>query len=188
MKLRKELYSSTYEMLQLGEEIIMAGKNYFWGILLILLGVGALVNNILGYNLFSIDRLWPLILIMIGLSFEASYFLSKKAPGVLVPGGILTTIGLLFLFETFTDWRFSAYTWPIFPLAVAIGLFQLYLFGGRNRAVLIPVLILTTISLSAYASMLFGGIFRWLNSSLILPILFIALGILILFRNGKSKL
>ena len=35
-----------------------------------------------------------------------------------MPGGILTIIGTLFFFETFTKWNFAEYTWPVYPLAV----------------------------------------------------------------------
>ena len=35
--------------------------------------------------------------------FEMNYFQTRKNPGQLVPGGILTVIGLLFCFEILTD-------------------------------------------------------------------------------------
>jgi hypothetical protein len=68
---------------------------------------------LLGKNMFSLgpDDFWPMIVLMVGVVFELVYFVSLKAPGFLVPGGILTTYGLLFFFEVATDWSFAQYTW-----------------------------------------------------------------------------
>ena len=165
----------------------MKGKNYFWGIILIHIGVMAIFNNIFDFQFFRISRLWPIFVLFLGLSFEAGYFSRGREPGLLVPGGILTTIGTLFFFETFTSWRFAEYTWPVYPLAVAIGLFQLYLFSGRKPGLLVPVFILTSVSVIAFAIMLFGNIFYWINTSLIIPIVFIIIGIYMLIRNFSKK-
>ncbi|MBU3142844.1 hypothetical protein [Clostridium sp. CF012] len=161
----------------------MRGKNYFLGIILIFIGVGSIVSNILNIRLFTISQLWPTFVLIPGLTFEERYFSRRKEPGLLVPGGILTTIGILFFFETFTNWKFAQYTWPVYPLAVAIGLYQLYLFGGRKRGILVPVFILTTISVLAFTIMLVGNIFYWINTSLMIPIIFIAIGVYMLIKN-----
>ena len=71
----------------------MKGKNYFWGIILILIGVMAIFNNLFDFQFFRISRLWPIFVLFLGLSFEAGYFSRGREPGLLVPGGILTTIG-----------------------------------------------------------------------------------------------
>jgi hypothetical protein len=135
----------------------------------------------------SISNLWPLFILVPGLLFESSFFASRRDPGVLVPGGILTTIGLLFLFETFTGWRFSEYTWPVYPLSVAIGLFQLYLYTGRNPALLIPVFILGGVSSIAFLSMVLsavlGALPSWFSFGLIVPVCLIVLGIYIMLRK-----
>lgn len=158
-------------------------KNTFWGLLLIILGTLAIANKFYNLDFISIGNLWPLFLLIPGLSFEFKYFSTKRDAGVLVPGGILTTLGILFLFENFTNWNFAIYTWPIYPLAVAIGLFQLYLFGGKNNGLLIPVFILGGVSIMGILKMLYGNVLYWIDSSLFLPIIFIALGLYILFKN-----
>ncbi|GLC29216.1 LiaI-LiaF-like domain-containing protein [Clostridium omnivorum] len=161
----------------------MKKSNLFWGLLLIAIGIFTLIDKIFNIHWFTMNNLWPLFILIPGLIFEFSFFVTKRDPGVLVPGGILTTIGLLFLFETFTDWGFAAYTWPIYPLAVAIGLFQLYLFGRRQSGLLIPVFILGGVSIIAFLSMFLGNMFYWLNYGLLLPIALIIVGILLLFRT-----
>lgn len=165
----------------------MRGKNYFGGIILIIIGVAAILNNIFNIRFFTMSQLWPMFVLIPGLSFEAAYFSRGREPGLLVPGGILTTIGALFFFETFTNWHFAEYTWPIYPLAVAIGLFQLYLFGGRKHGLLVPVFILTTISVIAFITMLVGNVFYWVNTSLIIPIIFISMGVYILVENFSKQ-
>ena len=157
------------------------------GLILIVLGIVLLFKPVFNINIFDMKYFWPIFVLGPGLMFEGSYFLSKRNAGLLVPGGILTTIGGLFFFETFTDWNFSEYTWPIYILAVAIGLYQLYLFGGKSRGLLIPVGILTTIGLVSLVLSICGGILTWLNSSIVWAVLLILLGVYILARNYIKK-
>ncbi len=137
----------------------MEKKESTVGIILIIIGAIVLVDRIFNLKFLSMSNFWPLFVLIPGLLFEVSYFVTRRDPGILVPGGILTTIGLLFFFETFTGWQFARDTWPIYPLSVAIGLFQLYLFGYRQKALLIPVFILGCVSLISFVIIIMGGIF-----------------------------
>ena len=118
----------------------MQKKNIIVGSLFIIFGI------ILGINLLTdLDfEFWPLFILIPGIVFEVSYFNSrgKASPGLLVPGGILIVIGILFFIETLTKWEYTAYTWPVYMLAVAVGLFQLYVFGKKDKGLLIPISIL----------------------------------------------
>jgi hypothetical protein len=162
-------------------------RNITWGILLILIGALLLAGRVLNLQNFDWSHLWPLILLVVGLSFELGYFISRRDPGVLVPGGILITLSVLFLFETYTDWNYSDRTWPFYTLAVSVGLFQLYLFGGKKKGVFIAASILGIIFLISGSTVFFNNIFPWANASLILPIILIVLGVVVLLRNFKDK-
>ena len=155
----------------------MNDKNYFWGFFLIMTGVLLFISKLFHIQLFSMGRLWPIFILILGLCFELAYFSTRRAPGLLVPGGILTIIGLLHFFETITNWHFAGYTWPIYPFAVAVGLFQLYIFGGRKRGLLIPIGILTLVSVTSLTSMIFGSIFRFINTSLVIPAVLVLIGV-----------
>lgn len=156
-----------------------------WGLILIFIGGLLLYNNIFDVNIFSASRLWPIIVLGLGLIFEFSYFIGRKAPGLLVPGGILTVLGFLFFFETFTDWDFSEYTWPIYIISVAFGLFQLYLFSGRPKGLLVPVFILTTIAVVSLSIIVLNGISSFINLGLMVPLAFFALGGYIIYNNMR---
>lgn len=157
----------------------MKKGDYIIGIMFILIGGVFLLNN---FDLieFKIGNHWPLFLLIPGLIFESSYFLRRKDPGLLVPGGILTTYGLLFYINEIYGWSWMSDLWPIFPLGVAIGLFQLYLFGGKERALLIPVGILGGFSLFSLVITL-----RFIDFGLVLGGAFILLGIIVLLKKRK---
>jgi len=72
------------------------------------------------------------------------------------------------------------YLWPIFPLGVAIGLFQLYLFGGREKELLIPVGILGAISLFFLINNLL-----FVDFGLLAGIVLVIIGIWIIFKKAK---
>jgi hypothetical protein len=165
------------------EEKTMGRKNYLWGIFLIAVGILLLLDRIFSFDILAADNFWPIFVLIPGLIFEISYFSSRRNPGLLVPGGILTTIGILFFFESFTNWSFAEYTWLVYPLSVAIGLLQLYLFSGRPSGLLIPVFILTAVSIVSFVSMVMAVF----DFTLIFAALAIILGIYILYKSYIVK-
>lgn len=123
-----------------------------WGIFLIVIGILFIVGRIYYPGFLNISDLWPLFILVPGLIFELTYFTSKQNPGLLVPGGILTCVGIIFLVFTMVDSSTIEYTWTLFPMAVAIGLFQLYLTDRTQWGILIPVGILGGVSVILFAS------------------------------------
>ncbi|WP_339311200.1 hypothetical protein NZ043_07175 [Paenibacillus sp. FSL k6-2145] len=124
---------------------------------LILLGVYLILNQ--GGSLGTgtiFATFWPtLFVIPLGLFFHWLYFsMIGRGVGLLVPGGLLLTVGIVCqIAMLFNNWGTM---WPGFILAVAVGLFELYWFGGRNKWLLIPINILTVISLLFFAVMSIG--------------------------------
>jgi len=151
--------------------------NYIFGFLLLCIGVILILSN---FGVIEIiwDNLWPLFLLIPGIVFELSYFIYRKDAGLLVPGGILITYGLLFLVNVNYGWHLMENLWPIFPLGVAIGLLQLYLFGVREKGLLIPIGILGIVSLFFLISNLFFIDFR-----LLAGIVLVIIGIWIIFKK-----
>ena len=159
----------------------MSKSNRALGGILICAGLVGILGYFFDFHIFSMARLWPLFLLVPGLAFEYGYFSTRNNPGLLVPGGILITLGAVFLAQTYTNWIFAGYMWPFYVLAPAIGLFQLYLFGEHNRGLLIPVGVLTTVAVCGFL----GGVFHFINSSMIWPIALIVAGIIVL--TGKDN-
>ena len=157
----------------------------FWtGIGLLVIGLLVLAGQL---NLFSIgwDIIWPLVILLLGLCFHIGFALGGgRSPGILVPGGILITYGLLFFACSVLGWRLMSQLWPVFIIGPAIGLLELYLFGGksRDRALLIPVGILLSL----------GGTMLVLETALIswdyfLPVVLIMVGLLLLVLSLTRK-
>ncbi|WP_413374207.1 hypothetical protein [Paenibacillus taichungensis] len=131
---------------------------------LILLGVYLILNQ--GGSLGPgtiFATFWPtLFVIPLGLFFHWLYFsMIGRGIGLLVPGGILLTAGVVSqIAMLFGNWSTM---WPGFILAVAVGLFELYWFGGRNKWLLIPINILTVISLLFFSVMSIGTMLNSLS-------------------------
>lgn len=161
----------------------MKKTNLSGGIIFIGLGFFFLFYNLFEFNFSSIALLWPMLIFFMGLFFEWEYLSKKKTPGLLVPGGIFLILGVLFEFEILTHWSYAEYTWPLYPFAVAFGLFQLYLFTDRPRPLLIPILILSGVPILTYLALFFSTLSTLINFGIVIPLLLILLGILILFRS-----
>lgn len=104
-------------------------------------------------------------------------FLGRWAQGnrAAHPRGILFTVGLVCQLSTlFDSWQ---YLWPGFILAPAVGLFEFYWFGNRNKYLLIPINILTVLSLLFFAVFSLGALYnRLIFGQPLLAIALIAIG------------
>ncbi|KAA0546680.1 hypothetical protein FZW96_15735 [Bacillus sp. BGMRC 2118] len=162
----------------------MSKSNIVFGLTLILLGVLFSLQSFGVIDHFW-SAFWPLFLIIPGVIFHVAFFISgakRSLAGLLVPGGILLVIGLLFVFESMTSWQFSHATWPIYLYAVSFGLFELYIFGGRERGLLIPVGILATVGTVFLVNELLS--FQLFN---LWPLILIAAGFYVMTGQKKSK-
>jgi hypothetical protein len=155
--------------------------NFIFGSFLLFIGALLILAN---FGIIEIvwSNLWPLFLLILGILFELGYFIYRKDAGLLVPAGILITYSILFSVNIIYGWHLMEDLWPIFPLGVAIGLFQLYLFGAREKGLLIPIGILGAISIFFMINNLFLA-----NFGLLAGIGIIVIGLWIIFKKAKSN-
>ena len=156
------LMISGFFFLKLHQDAPGAGMLVPAGILLTV-GITCLLGEIFGYRL-----MWPGFVASPAIGLLLLYWCGSRSGGLLVPiGTLLTFASIFFISELFNIW---AITWPGFILAPAVGLFLLYLAGNQNNsALLVPIFILTAISLTMFtlfsfrrfadvAKYIFGGI------------------------------
>jgi len=146
------------------------------GIILIVLGIIFFLINL---DILSMRTLWPGFVLIIGLGFLCSYFASRRNYGLLMPGSILTIIGLLFFYCAFCGWDAMAYLWPIFLIAPAVGLFLMYVFGRRETGLLIPSGILAVLGIIFLSLSPETGVF-W-------PVLLIIMGLIIVILGQRGQ-
>lgn len=154
------------------------------GVLLLVIGSVMLLNNTNIFT-FNMELLWPLFMIIPGVVYHLSYFngKSKHNPTVLVPGAILLIYGVYFLFSIITHWKFSGVLWPIFPMAVGIGFYEMYYFGGKRKGHMTTAIILVGFSFFALLMELFN-----LNFNYLFPIVLIVTGLVIVYQSSvKTK-
>ncbi|MDD3299025.1 MAG: DUF5668 domain-containing protein [Firmicutes bacterium] len=157
----------------------MSNSRVAFGTIIFLIGLALLFNN-LGLIDIDLSLLWPLFLIIPGLALEIGYFTGGKDAGTLVPAGMLITYGLVFFANIIWGWHNMAYLWPFFPLGVAIGLLQLYLFARRDAALLIPIAIL-----GGFSAIGFMRVYTRIGIEIVFPVALIILGVLLLFNRKK---
>lgn len=168
----------------------MKKGNTLLGAIFIIIGaVFLLAKYVFGDSLINLgaNDFWPMIILLVGVMFELVYFVSLKAPGFLVPGGILTTYGILFFFEAATDFKFAAYTWPVYIIGVAVGLFQLYLHTGKPKGLLIAVSILAGIAVVCLIVIMFRIFLSSVDLGIVVPAILILLGAVLVFGRGSMK-
>lgn len=159
------------------------------GALLILLGLFLFLNRGGEFGIGEVFAyFWPsMFVIPLGLLFHWMYFslTERKAVGLLIPGGILLVVGIVCQISMlFNIWE---YTWPGFIMAVAIGLFEFYWFGDRNKYLLIPINILMVLSLLFFGVYYIGAFMSKVAAQPLVAIVLIVIGIIILFAKKKDR-
>ncbi|NMA66342.1 MAG: hypothetical protein GX957_08915 [Clostridiaceae bacterium] len=100
--------------------------------------------------------LWPGFIAAPAVGLLLLYIFGERKAGLLVPVGILLSIaGLCSFASIFNAWSI---VWPGFIMAPAVGLFLLYIAGKRDSALLIPIFILTAISVMLFSVFCLGRI------------------------------
>lgn len=164
-------------------------KHHLIAPILILVGIFLLMNSGKDIGTGSIFAyFWPTFFIIpFGVFFHWMYFgLIGRGIGLLVPGGILLTAGLTCQIAIVTDSWITM--WPGFILSVAVGLFELYWFGNRNKYLLIPINIFAVLSFIFFIAFSVGSMLH--EFSIIQPLLALLLivaGVYALFRPKKER-
>jgi hypothetical protein len=108
------------------------------GLLLVAAGLILFLLQTLGVRAWSFA--WTLFIIVPGLAFFAAMALiGRRAAYLAIPGSVITTTGLILLYQALTNlWQSWAYAWALVaPTAVGVGLMIAGAYGGqpsRQRA------------------------------------------------------
>jgi uncharacterized membrane protein len=165
-------------------------KSRVAGLLLIVIGILLFTGNYIprvdsSETLISVY--WPsFTVLLIGIILHFFYLLSdwKGSVFFLIPGGILITLGMLFQIAVYFDaWK---YVWPGFIIAPAVGFTEYFLLGGRQKWALIPIGVLTSVSLILFLVFTVGNFVNFHAVQWLLAVLFILVGLFIML-GGKPK-
>ena len=157
-----------------------------FGAALIGIGVLSMVANLLLHT--EAWRLWPIVVVIVGLLLTAPGFLGLARRGFgafFIPGiPVLTTGGILLFASLFHNWSVWAAAWPLEVLGVALG-FVLAAIFMRLPALAIPASIIGVNGLMLAFCNLTG---LWQSWALLWPIepLSIGLGLLALGLAKRS--
>ncbi|HEX7055914.1 MAG TPA: hypothetical protein VF260_01790 [Bacilli bacterium] len=158
------------------------------GAVLILFGVYLYVN---GHAVIDTGTLFGVFwasffVIPVGLFFHWLYFgVIRKGVGLLIPGGIILLTGIVCQIATLLDgW---SYLWPGFIFAVAGGLFEFYWFGSRNKWLMIPISILTALSVFFFAIFSLGAFLSRVSGQPVIAIAFVFVGALLLIVRKRPN-
>jgi hypothetical protein len=165
-----------------------AGSSIAFGVVLVVLGVFALLVQFTG---FDAGESWPLFVIIPGLTLLVVGYISLGT-GALIPGAILTVVGLILAYQSSTgDWPSWAFAWPLVaPGGVGLGL---YLQGVRNhdphllrqgRVLMFVAAVIFMIAFVIFGTLLnIGGYnYGWFGKAA-LPGLLIVVGLVLLARS-----
>ncbi|MFH1366525.1 MAG: hypothetical protein ABIH38_00865 [Patescibacteria group bacterium] len=149
----------------------------FPAVILLILGVAFLAANFLPS--WNWEYWWPIFVLVPGLAFYIWFFVAgekNRLYGILIPGSILTFMGLFFFIMNSISWRYMEYLWPTFILIPGMAFFVTY-FGSQKtmKPLLIPATILSVLSLFFYANMV-GSWKLW-------PLILIAVAVFMFFRR-----
>lgn len=164
-----------------GRGSLLANNRYSVGLIIVAVGVVLLLGK-LGVIGFFWELFWPIFVLAPGLLFHALYFNRVLPSGVLIPGGILVTSSILFFLCTIFSWNWMAYLWPGFIFAVAVGLYEFYLFDKHSpRGTQVAAIVLAVV-----AAVCFGMTILFTTAIYVIAVVLIVLGAFLIFNKRRS--
>jgi hypothetical protein len=122
-------------------------KQLFTGIIIIIVSILVLYFNLTMFE-GSFGKLWPAILLLLGVVLYIAYFATRKRKNRIGLGFLATFVSVssipLFIL-TFTEVAYFRYLWPGFLLAIGCGLLTVHLYGNKRKGILFLAQILMTL-------------------------------------------
>lgn len=161
----------------------MNGKNErAIGIFIVVAGLVILLGK-LGVFGFIGRTFWPLVLLIPGILLHLYYFVRKTSTAILIPAGLFTVYGILFLICNITEWSLLTYLWPVFIFGIALGLFEYALFEYPRPASIYSIsIILLAVSIVLLFVTLLTTSFMYVIAAIL-----IFAGIWLIFGRPKSN-
>jgi hypothetical protein len=124
---------------------------------------------------------WPLFILIPGVLLHVLYF-GRIVPSVaLIPAGILTVVSVILLIGNWFGWGLMKYMWPLFLFAIAVGLYEFYVFGySRSRQIWTAAVLLAALSI-----VLFGMTLLWTWGIYVLAAGLIGFGTWLVLRRPR---
>ena len=160
------------------------------GIMLLFLGLLFLIGPVMGGGFWA--AAWPFAIIIPGLLFFVGMMMGGKSAGRLaIPGSIITTIGLLMLYQnSFKHFESWAYAWALIPTAVGVGLTIDGLWSEqaellkRGKGMMGFGLIMLLVGYLFFEFVLpMSGLGRWVAGGVVGPLVLVVLGLFLLYRH-----
>lgn len=158
-------------------------KNSTFGLVLVVVGAALILQKVLHFDISLWHFLWPLFLLIPGISMHLNYFSNRNNSGNLFVAAILTTYGLLFLFNAVTADEYSHMLTFVYPLGISIGFFELYAFGDKRNGNFVAGLIFIVFSVYVLLNRFLPDMNNF--KDYMVASLFIILGIFVLLKKNK---
>ncbi len=163
------------------------------GVLLIVLGLLFFIGQQLGTDVAEWG--WPVFVILPGLALLTVGLTQRSGPGLAVAGSIVTTVGLILLYQELYDHYESwAYAWALVgPGGSGLGML---LYGTRSRDRKMARggfwTVVTGLTLFAVGFIFFEGIIglsgdRWPLPAWVMPAAIVVIGVLVLLRGLTTR-
>lgn len=152
------------------------------GLVLIAVGVILIFQKTVGIDINVWNFIWPLFLLIPGISMHVDYFSKRSGSGNLVLAGVLTIYGILFMINVLTNWVYADTLTFIYPLGIGLGFLESYLFGDKKSSRLSIAVVFIAVSAYIFIDNMLPTMHL---KEYILPGILILFGISILFKNKK---
>jgi uncharacterized membrane protein YhaH (DUF805 family) len=156
-------------------------KSNIIGLVLVAVGILLIVQKTIGMDVEIWSFIWPLFLIIPGISMHIKYFSERRDSSSLVVAGILTTYGLYFLFNIITGKAYAQVSSFIYPLGICIGFMESYIFGEKRSSYLSAGIVFLIVSVLVFLKYEYPNLISFRD--VVIPIILILLGVLILVKN-----
>jgi len=124
---------------------------------------------------------WPLLILIVGALVHL-FVMNRKLPSVgYLPATFMIGLSLVFLLCAWFGWKWLGMLWPIIPLSIAVGLYEIAIVERSRSTRMLSIII----GLGSFLVLLML-LFMFMNGY-VLALLLIILGALIIARRPRLR-
>ncbi len=129
---------------------------------LLLIAVGLLLGLDACLEWSIVHRLWPLLLVILGIGLVGIFLQGNSREAVFLAGGVYVfCFGGLALFCNFTSWTALTHLWPLFIAFLGLVLLALHFFREKRLVYLLGGLLLISLSAMFILTLSLGSRWWW---------------------------
>jgi Domain of unknown function (DUF5668) len=161
----------------------MKNKEIYVGFTFLILGLLFFLYQYNPLSFFKVIKYWPIFILIAGILMEFIVISSTNQILFLFLSGIFMVYGIMYTINIYQPFNYLCTHIAVLLLSLSASLLNYYIFYKKSDFILPFILMLILVSIFTFLFPIYEIYFPVIDAETIIPIVFIILGIIIIFKG-----